>query len=167
MAILHALCDPFANALCERSASQKLVVSGQKKNNNPTNHTGQRHSWLPTGVIKQSTRMPMGEMGEGGMYKRTGHPGWDVPPSSPSQKGRIQGSPGLSPEVEVRTGLQPSRRYPNCERAERLLPFRGGRTRKQRMLFSILGPFAAAAHARSAQDEALPGSEREGRNVGL
>lgn len=109
----------------------------------------------------------MGEMGEGGMYKRTGHPGWDVPPSSPSQKGRIQGSPGLSPEVEVRTGLQPSRRYPNCERAERLLPFRGGRTRKQRMLFSILGPFAAAAHARSAQDEALPGSEREGRNVGL
>lgn len=180
MAVLHALRDPFASALCERSASQKPVVSGQKqklkkKLKKKKSHSAEaqlishrcpraEHSaWHPR---RQRTPGRRREK-QGGDARTDWHPGWDVPPSSPSQNGRIKVSPGLSPEVVVRTCLRQSRHCPNRERTENLLRFwGGGRTGKRRMLFSILRPFAAAACARwLRQDEASPGSEREGRNV--
>lgn len=124
-----------------------------------------RHGWLPTGVTKQSTRMPMGEMGDVQMDR---HPGWDELPSSPSQKGRIQGSPGLSPEVIVRTGLQPSHHHANHEHAELLLSFREREKGREAEdgIFHFRAICSCCARL-AAQDEASLGSEREGRNVGL
>lgn len=66
----------------------------------------------------------------GGGARTDWHPGWDVPPSSPSRNGRIKVSPGLSPEVVVRTRLRQSRRCPNRERTENLLRFWGGEDRE-------------------------------------
>lgn len=138
MAVLHALRDPFASALCERSASQKPVVSRQKKlKKKKISHSAEaqlishrrprvEHStWHP-----RRQRTPGRRQEKRGGARTDWHPGWDVPPSSPSRNGRIKVSPGLSPEVVVRTRLRQSRRCPNRESTENLLRFWGGEDRE-------------------------------------
>lgn len=108
--------------------------------------------------------MPMGEMGD---VQTDWHPGWDVLPSSPSQKSRIQGSPGLSPEVVVRTRspAKPPLPKPWARRMPAAIQ-RGEDHELEDALFHFRAICSCCARP-VAQDDASPGSEREGRNVGL
>lgn len=70
MAVLHALRDPFANALCERAANQEPVVSGKKKKITVDTGTTDLPSVSPSGAqdlvpAVACTGVPKGE-GAGG-----------------------------------------------------------------------------------------------------
>lgn len=131
----------FAWSLCKRAlwkVCKPKTCGFRAKKMKKKNHTQRRHNWFPTSVPEWST--PPGTRGgsahrgadrrSGGGAQTNWHPGWDVPPSSPSRNGRIKVSPGLSPEVVVRTRLRQSRRCPNRERTENLLRFWGGEDRE-------------------------------------
>lgn len=122
---LWKVCKPKTCGFRAKKMKKKITLSGGTTDFPPAS---------PSGALRLApaaaahTRAPTGEAGGGA--RTDWHPGWDVPPSSPSRNGRIKVSPGLSPEVVVRTRLRQSRRCPNRERTENLLRFWGGEDRE-------------------------------------
>lgn len=158
MAVLRVLRDPFANALRGRAANQAPVAfrAKKKKKKNPSSHPreaqlichrsdpAEHRTWYCHGAPRAAPGRREKRMRRRRRRGCTnhGHPGRDVPPSSPSQNCRIKVSPGLSPGVVVRTSLRQSCHSP---RANPRLPHKTcrdcswGTAGKGRMLFSVRG----------------------------